>query len=78
MLGKLKDSNDRIRNRNRELPAYSTVSQPSTLPRAAHLENKNSTLNVSHASVHIKQGTAALVVSIALSEVDPYSLSFHS
>jgi hypothetical protein len=33
-LGKFKNSNDLIGNRRRGLPAYSTVPQKTTLPRA--------------------------------------------
>jgi hypothetical protein len=33
-LGQLKKSNDLIGNLTRTLPAYSIVSQPTTLPRA--------------------------------------------
>jgi hypothetical protein len=35
-LDQLKNSNDLIGNLNRELPAYSILPQPTTLPRASH------------------------------------------
>jgi hypothetical protein len=40
-LDKLKKSNDLIGNRNRYLPACSTVPQPTTLPRALRIESFN-------------------------------------
>jgi hypothetical protein len=41
-LGQLKKSNNLIGNRTRNLPACSTVPQPSTLPRApTHSDNTN-------------------------------------
>jgi hypothetical protein len=38
-LGKLKKSNDLIGNRTRELPAFSIMSQLTTLPRALPIKN---------------------------------------